>query len=649
MPITTMDGDGQGTAVSRYAILIGINAYPDKPLKGCVRDVQNIKTYLEGVSSSIRIQIFTAAESDSLGTEDHTLRPTYRNVTRAFEETTKSANPGDLVYIHFSGHGVRCEEGLEYSNRSTKDLALVLLSGENGEGIYLHGPRLARSLKPMVDKGLEVTLVLDCCFAGSVYRRDDPTVRCLPYDPNADSTSPLDPVEIEGAFGPSSRDASMQPNWLINPDGYTILAACGPHEKATERVFDDGQTHGVLSYYLLEEALKGYGGLRKMHRHVYAYLRATLRNSGWQSPVLYGNQDRAFFEHLSSEANAAVIPIIKRQDGNLELQAGRAHGVSCDDQFELYPLSAAGQASGSRQDTTLAKVTQVRALTSDLKQLDTTSNRVQTGWITSPVTRLSLRTFPIRLPRELLHREEWRIALEARSLALYISTDQQPYAFHVVLNRDKEYEIRDGSDRRLLNLPSMPQDQTDVNDICGVLEHLARFTLVRELSNKEATDFSRKSFRAQVIRRDDSAAFDPRCSVEVKHSEEVFTFELRIENTAEKTLYVSIYDMGPCWQVAGILRQTYEEVTPQRGCISHLFSKKLRTVVPTKMREEGSRQCKDVIKVFVTSQPTSFDILELPALGKLVKQKSTTRAGREAEDSSEEWAALNFPICTSLT
>ncbi|KAK3936716.1 hypothetical protein QBC46DRAFT_461338 [Diplogelasinospora grovesii] len=620
-----MDSDGPGTTVTRYAILIGINAYPEKPLKGCVRDVQNIKTYLEGVSSSIRIQIFTAAESDSLGTGDHTLRPTYCNVTRAFEETTKSANPGDLVYIHFSGHGVR-----------------------GRRCIFM---RLARSLKPMVDKGLVVTLVLDCCFAGSVYRRDDPTVRCLPYDANADSTSPLDPVEIEGAFGPSSRDASMQPNWLINPDGYTILAACGPHEEATEHAFDDGQAHGVLSYYLLEKALKGYGGLGKRHRHVYAYLRATLRNLGWPSPVLYGNQDRAFFEHLSSEANAAVIPIIKRQDGNLELQVGRAHGVSCDDQFELYPLSAAGQASGSRENTILAKVTQVRALTSDLNRLDTTSTRVQTGWMASSVTRLSLRAFPIRLPHELPHREEWRIALEARSLALCIGIDQQPYAFHVVLNSNKKYEIQDGSDQRLLNLPSMPQDQTDVCDICGVLEHLARFTLVRELSNKEPTDFSRKSFRAQVIRRDDSAAFDPGCPVEVKHSEKEFTFELRVENTGEKTLYVSIYDMGPCWQVDGILCQTYEEVTPQRDGSNHfsgVFSKKLRTMVPTKMREEGSRQCKDVIKVFVTSQPTSFDILELPEFGKLVKQKSTTRAGREAEDSSEEWAALNFPICTSL-
>lgn len=649
MPITTMDGDGPGTAVTRFAILIGINAYPDKPLKGCVRDVQNIKTYLEGVSSSIRIQIFTAAESDSLGTEDHT-RPTYRNVTRAFEETTKSANPGDLVYIHFFGHGVRCEEGLEYSNRSTKDLALVLISGENGEGQYLHGPRLARSLKPMVDKGLVVTLVLDCCFAGSVYRRDDPTVRCLPYDPNADSTSPLDPVEMEGAFGPLSRDASMQPNWLINPDGYTILAACGPHEKATECVFDDGQTHGVLSYYLLEEALKAYDGLGKMHRHVYAYLRVTLRNSDWPSPVLYGNPDRAFFEHLSSEANATVIPIIKRQDGNLELQAGQAHGVSCDDQFQLYPLSAAEQGAGSREDTTLVKVTQVRALTSDLK-LDTMSTRVQTGWMASSVTQLSLRTFPIRLPCELPHREEWRIALEARSLVLYTGTGQQPYAFDVVLNSNKEYEIRDGSDRRLLNLPYMPLDQTDVSDICGVLEHLARFTLVRELSNKEPTDFSRKNFRAQVIRRDDSAAFDPGCPVEVKHSEKGFTFELRVENTGEKTLYVSIYDMGPCWQVDSILYQTYE-VTPQRDGSNHfsgVFSKKLRTMVPTKMRKEGYCQCKDVIKVFVTSQPTSFDILELPELGKLVKLKSTTRAGREAEDSSEEWAALNFPICTFLT
>jgi len=647
-----MSDDGQHGTVARHAILIGINAYPNEPLKGCVRDVQNIKTYLEGESNSIHIRMFTATESDRIETEDQTLRPTYQNITRAFEETTNSANPGDLIYIHFSGHGTRCEPYASYSNQSMGDLALVLLSGgEQKDEIYLYGPRLARALKPMVDKGLVVTLVLDCCFAGSVCRRDDPTIRCIPYDAAADSKPwhPEDDMD-DGALR-SSRDASMQPNWLMNPNGYTILAACGPHEKATERAFD-GQVHGVLSYHLLEKAIKGYGGLGKMHKHIYAYLHAILRHSGWQSPVLYGNKEQGFFEHVSLEASTtAVLSIIEKQEGHLELQAGQAHGILDDDQFELYPLSAAGQASKFKGSTILAKATKVRALTSDLKQLDTTI-RARTGWMARPVTRLSLRTAPIRFTDELPHHWEiWQKAFKKRSLAVFIDTDQQPpHAFHVVLNSNKEYEVLDRFDRRLLNVPPMHQDLTDVSDISRVLEHLAKFTLVTELANTRPTSFS-QSFRAQIIRREDGVAFDPGCSVGVKHSEKGFTFELRIENQGDKGLYIYLYDMGPFWQVEGISRQTYELLPPKdiSRYFSGVFRKKFKTIVPLKMREEGYSECKDIIKVFVTSQPTSFDIWELPEIGESVKEKPTLRTGREEGALSEEWVALNFPICTSFT
>jgi hypothetical protein len=71
-------------------------------------------------------------------------------------------------------------------------------------------------------------------------------------------------------------------------------------------------------------------------------------------------------------------------------------------------------------------------------------------------------------------------------------------------------------------------------------------------------------------------------------------------------------------------------------------------MVPAEVRKKGYRQCEDIIKVFITSQPTSFDSLELPKLGESVKRNATSRARREEGDSSEEWAALNFPIRTSV-
>ncbi|KAH6696608.1 putative caspase [Leptodontidium sp. MPI-SDFR-AT-0119] len=644
----------QRITVTRYAILIGIDAYPDRPLQGCVRDVQTIKTYLEGVVGSVQLQIFTATkstnpESTNLS-EDPILLPTYHNVTSALEKTTTMAKAGDVVYIHYSGHGTRGAPSSEFSNKSTGDLALVLLNdGKENDVRYLWGPRLALSLKAMVDKGLVVTLVLDCCFSASLYRRDDPSVRSLLYSPEIDSKFPLDLEKgtEDGAGGLASRDASMLPNWLINPDGYAILVACGPHEEALERKFD-GQTHGILSYFL-HRTLKECGGLGKKHKNIYDHLRANFRDSApQQNPVLYGNTSQGFFLHTNSEITIPTVPITEKRDGSLELQAGRAHGVSDGDRFAMFPLGSAESNSGLRGDLVIAKVAQARALTSKLELLDTTSIRVQTGWIAKSLTRLSLHRFPIRLASDILHQDEWLTALKEQPLNVFIDVDNQPFSFHVVLNSNKEYEILDESDQRIINLPTMPQAESDASHICKIIEHLARFKLVRELADNVENPF-RALFSVQIISRSGDI-FGPGRWIEVEEDKEAkFMFELQVENKGNKSIYVYVYDMGTCWQIENILRGSYE-VVPSKNSgqgFTGALKKKLKTMVPAEVRERGYRQCEDIIKVFITSQPTSFDSLELPKLGESVKRSATSRAGREEGDSSEEWAALNFLIRTS--
>jgi len=100
----------------------------------------------------------------------------------------------------------------------------------------------------MVENGLVMTLILDCCFSASVYRRDDPSIHFLPYDAEIDSKYSLDAGNILENEITAYRDASMIPNWLINSDRCAILTACGPYEEAVEPKFD-GQRHGALSYF----------------------------------------------------------------------------------------------------------------------------------------------------------------------------------------------------------------------------------------------------------------------------------------------------------------------------------------------------------------------------------------------------------------
>ena len=250
---------------SHYAILIGINAYPEKPLESCVRDVKNIEKYLKRMSNPVHLHMLTATESSdsSRPAEDPNLWPTYANVISNLEKLTSLAKAGDFVYIHFSGHGTTREpfkdpsnlsiEGLapnlsKFSNPSTGDLALAVLEvTTNTEIRYLHGEDLANLIERMVNKGLVITLVLDCCFSGSVMRHNS-SVRHLPYDPKVDAAYlPAFGLSAEGKASLTiDRNLSLRSNWLVDPKGYTILAACGPAEIA-EEIVCNGQKCGALS------------------------------------------------------------------------------------------------------------------------------------------------------------------------------------------------------------------------------------------------------------------------------------------------------------------------------------------------------------------------------------------------------------------
>ncbi|KEY63855.1 hypothetical protein S7711_10028 [Stachybotrys chartarum IBT 7711] len=324
--------------IKHYALLIGIDAYPERPLRSCVADVGKMKTYLRDVLPNAYIQTLTAAQKTSTGGRSETggadSRPTLANVISTLDRITNQAQQGDFFYLHYSGHGSREPPTVTSSNEATGDVVLVLFSTcEEDQEIYLYGSDLADCLKGMVDKGIFVTLVLDCCHAGSVYRQGS-NVRFLPYSPEVASRSPR--IIAKAPVAPSScqtsRGASMLPNWLVNPDGYAILTACGPLEAAQEFKLDSSgtereQRYGALSYFLCL-ALLECGGVGTKHQQVHSLIIAKFRiNCPKQNPVLYGNKHQGFFDkyiprHLSASTAVMSMP------GTLNLPLGLAHGCN---------------------------------------------------------------------------------------------------------------------------------------------------------------------------------------------------------------------------------------------------------------------------------------------------------------------------------
>ncbi|KAG8405054.1 hypothetical protein J3459_022262 [Metarhizium acridum] len=640
-------GDQHAAAASHYAILIGIDAYPAGPLTSCVRDVQMIRKCLEDKLSSVDMQILTASKSPdpemAMPLEDPECWPSIRNVTLAFERITSQAKSGDFVYIHYSGHGTRLPPCWDFSNKSTGDLALVLLEEDQSSPPCLRGPQLARLLKNMIDKELVITLVLDCCFSAAVYRKSDCSVRYLPCGLEAASTP--SPCPEDGLTGSDTRStnraASMHDNWLLEPDRYTILAACGPHEKATtgSEASAKGVKYGALSYFLCQ-TLSDHG-LGRRHKHIHRHLCARFRESCVaQHPVLYGNADQGFFGQVSLLCGERSICIMEHE-GSLQLLAGQAHGLRNGDRFTVYRPGGHRRA----EDRFIAKVVRAGALTSQLELLATRRN-VQTGWVAEPLACAYFADFPIRLAAHLPRHDELLAALKERSLSTNMDNHQVP-ALQVVLGNTDEYEILDDSGRKLINVPAMPRDQTDIRRVCDVLQHLARFRIAKDLVNPTPTAAFRTSFDVHIIR--DSTAFGPGEQIEVRHNSSV---KVAIKNKGDAVLYAYLYSLGPCWGVKGILRATYQAIPPRTDplngdvAFTGMASWSIRMMVRPLMREHGS--CEDIIKVLVTSQPTSFDLLELSNLDELAKMVSGSRLSHPNSHVPEDWIALNFPIRTSL-
>jgi hypothetical protein len=700
----------QKPKVTHHAILIGINLYPGEKwdqLEGAVRDVEEISNVLSQRLPSASQRLLKASRPGDISTqgtrptESREVWPTYENVVGCVKQVTSDAQPGDFVYMHYSGHGTALPPSGPYSNSATGDLALALLH-ENPEtrvvGLrYLRGIELAYLLEGMVKKGLTVTLVLDTCASGST-QRDEESVRCLSYNRVVDAAYPPSlggcPAASSGTVNFAScgsRDASMRPSWLVDPDGYTILTACGPTEKAYELKDEKGEKHGTLSYFLLR-AFTLLGGVGGRLDQVYQHLRVQLPQSrlvrdrkAIQNPMLYGNKTAFFFGSSPAGSCSGDIPIVRNKDA-VDLQAGVAQGICIGDCFELRPLRPGKNKEGVEMTPVTATVEMLGALTSRLRVVgdgegstSTTmqTNRVRTGWLAVALTRLSLKQFPVQLAIDRTNREEeskWEMELKQReSLNINIDGDSEsdrPFSIRVTLNEAKQYEIRDGSALNAVPIWTSSTDgpSTQPAVILNVVQHFAWFKFVRGLTSVSMSNRFRNSFSAAIVKKN-GESFSPGCEGDMQvvcthpecamESEQEQEFELLVKNLEEpegSSLYVHVYNMGSRWQIKDILGGNYE-VNPPRGSnmdeddfprgTEGEWRRKLRMSVPKELIKQGKTQCEDVIKVFLTRQPTSFTSLALPILGNQVTHGGVELKEKRDAIVSDDWAVLSFRVRTT--
>lgn len=632
-----------------HALLIGVDCYlPNRlpgggsypSLGGCVRDVKHVETFLRTRLGLTDADITTLTASNRPGSrepaEPKEQWPTYENMVRAFQELTERAQPGEQVYVHYSGHGGRSRTAYpDLKGESGLDESLVPTDIGTSEARYLRDLEVAFLIRQMTQKGLVVTLVFDDCHSGGATRGGDAgsAVRGIPTVDNADRptdslvATPAQLKELwqaaaaQAPAGAQQRSAQLSSGWLPELEGAVLLAACRANELANEFAFEGTERNGALTYWLLD-TLKQLGpGLtyEMVHDRLLAKVHAKFPQ---QTPQLYGEGARVVFGTTSAPRPPSVRVVeVDRGRNRVRVEAGKAQGLVGGARFAVYAADA--DFADPAQRLALVEVAEPGDTDSWAVAVEGTKVEAVSEGAAAVVLDAGVRfRGRVRLvEREDLPDDIDQAAALARARSeikgqkwITLAEDEGEAAdLQVAVNFNHEYEVWEPTGRIIDNLrPALRiDDDGAAAKLAGRLVHLTKFQHVKLIENASHSSplAHALALRWEVRKPDgqfEAAPKGPGGEFVVDHGDKLF---LTVENKSSQPLNVSVLDLQPDWGVSKLF---------PRDTAFELLDPKTERRLPGLIFElpDGYKEGLDTIKVFATVGNTSFDWLTLPALDK---------------------------------
>ncbi|CAL2253060.1 unnamed protein product [Prunus armeniaca] len=144
--------------MAKKAVLIGCNYQGTKAeLKGCINDVKRMHSCLVDRYGFREDDIQVLIDSDSSYTQ-----PTGRNIRRAITNLIRSADSGDVLFVHYSGHGTRLPAETGDDDDTGYDECIVptdmnLITDDD-----------FREFVDQLPAGCRLTMVSDSCHSGGL-------------------------------------------------------------------------------------------------------------------------------------------------------------------------------------------------------------------------------------------------------------------------------------------------------------------------------------------------------------------------------------------------------------------------------------------------------------------------------------------------
>eukprot|EP00522_Entomoneis_paludosa_P012283 CAMPEP_0172452888 /NCGR_PEP_ID=MMETSP1065-20121228/10415_1 /TAXON_ID=265537 /ORGANISM="Amphiprora paludosa, Strain CCMP125" /LENGTH=612 /DNA_ID=CAMNT_0013205019 /DNA_START=300 /DNA_END=2138 /DNA_ORIENTATION=+ len=159
-PFSLVPEDFDAQKGKKRALLIGCNykSMKDALLKASHDDVRSMKDYI--------VNVHGFPESDDLMTvllddKDHQ-HPTFKNITEAFKALSEQSQPGDAVFVQFSGHGGRVLD-TDVEDASYDE---VIVPSDYEQAGLIRDTLIFKTLLAPMRYGVTVTIVIDSCDNG---------------------------------------------------------------------------------------------------------------------------------------------------------------------------------------------------------------------------------------------------------------------------------------------------------------------------------------------------------------------------------------------------------------------------------------------------------------------------------------------------
>lgn len=301
------------------ALLIGINRYPSEEipdLRGAVNDVEMMTGILVDRYGFARESIRVLTDGDA----------TREGILAALREAVRVTEPGDVLYVHYSGHGSQVEDRSGDEDDGL-DETLIPHDGRTGDVADITDDELHGILSGLrTDRAV---IVLDSCHSGTATRGVAFRTRSVPADRR---------VNLYDALG----TRSIVP--LEKPERYVLLTGAASNEAALDGPLPPGQAdrkpHGLFTYAFGQVLLSAPSGatVDRIHAGVVGTLERIdeqIGGAGHPDPQFEGSPARlrrALFPASGAPGGEAVrerrMETKARGPKHVLLRRGRTLGAS---------------------------------------------------------------------------------------------------------------------------------------------------------------------------------------------------------------------------------------------------------------------------------------------------------------------------------